>query len=291
MKQALHVLAAVVAASAATTVASQPGQPLDCSDMRFDVPGLTCRAFAGFGILDKDVYSTSGEENPFWRLSNSMAIDNNGNLYTLRTVWWENHSAHGNRVEVWRFDGIQQTRIAYIQGNRISANCRDDIKERDNGIAFDATNGRLLLWLDSYFFNGDCGPDYGGPWIAAIEGFATMYEILQTYTPTTSSLTFPVPYMPEGFEAADWFDTYWGSVTHPLNLADAHPLQCEYPPTPPKLGDRLTVADTVPTPAPGSAVYYVTAVNFQGQRRAGRQSQAGVVSGRNAAALPACITQ
>jgi len=48
MKYAAAILAVAVACSGA--FASEPGQPLDCSDMTFDAPGLTCRVLAPFGV-------------------------------------------------------------------------------------------------------------------------------------------------------------------------------------------------------------------------------------------------
>jgi hypothetical protein len=38
------------------------------------------------------------------------------------------------------------------------------------------------------------------------DGFATTFEILQTYTPVASQLGFRVPYIPEGFQYAAWVD-------------------------------------------------------------------------------------
>ena len=46
----------------------------------------------------------------------------------------------------------------------------------------------------------------------AISGFATTFEILQTYQPTANEISFRVPYMPEGFQFADYFDTYYGNL-------------------------------------------------------------------------------
>jgi hypothetical protein len=43
--------------------------------------------------------------------------------------------------------------------------------------------------------------------------------------------------MPEGMAAADHFDTYWGTLAHPIDFTQAHPLQCGYPMTPPHVGD------------------------------------------------------
>ena len=54
------------------------------------------------------------------------------------------------------------------------------------------------------------------------------------------------------------------------------------------VGDFLTVPDPLPDPAPGQGRYYVTAVNYMGQRRYGRKAINGVLSGRDPAVLPAC---
>ena len=56
----------------------------------------------------------------------------------------------------------------------------------------------------------------------------------------------------------------------------------------PSVGDYCTVADPLPNPAPGTGLYYVTAVTHQGQRRYGRQNIGGVMSGRDPALLPVC---
>ena len=83
-------------------------------------------------------------------------------------------------------------------------------------------------------------------------------------------------------------DTYYGDLATPGDWSQAQPLQCSYPATPPTVGDYLTVTDTLPNPAPGQGRYYVTAVTYQGQRRSGRKSSGGALSGRDATALPTC---
>ena len=131
----------------------------------------------------------------------------------------------------------------------------------------------------------------GGTWIVAIEGFAPLLEIFQSYTPTSGPLSFVVPQLPEGFQYADYFDyfdTYYGDLATVGDWSQARPLQCGYPATPPSVGDYFTVDDTLPTPAPGTGGYYVTAVTHQGQRRYGRKSTGGVLSGREPGALPSC---
>jgi hypothetical protein len=164
------------------------------------------------------------------------------------------------------------------------------------GFTFDAAGGRVLLPIATLcrdIGDNSCPIDYDGDGIpdvpyadnsnrqvVAISGFTTTFELLQSYTPQ-SSLGFRVPYMPEGMRGADHFDTYWGSLAHPIDFTQAHPLLCGYPVAPPHVGDYFTVADTVPTPAPGQGVYYVTATTYQGMTRYGGKASGGHLSGRD----------
>ena len=125
-------------------------------------------------------------------------------------------------------------------------------------------------------------------WMLAIEGFTTTFEILQTFTPVADAISFRVPAIPEGFEFASFFDTYWGDLGTVGDWSQAQPLQCGFPVVPPSVGNYFAVADTLPDPAPGNGYYYVTAVNHQGQRRYGRKSIGGVLTGRDPAVLPPC---
>lgn len=116
-----------------------------------------------------------------------------------------------------------------------------------------------------------------------------MFEILQTYTPTTSTLGFTVPYMPEGFQFADFFDTYYGDLATVGDWSQAQPLQCGFPAAAPSAGDFLSVdASALPALASGEGYYFVTAVNYMGDIRYGRRTGGGVTSGRDPAVLPAC---
>lgn len=119
------------------------------------------------------------------------------------------------------------------------------------------------------------------------EGFPTLLEVFQSYVPGPS-LSFVVPQYPEGLPQTDYFDTYYGDLSTVGDWSQAQPLQCGYPATPPAPGDYLAVDDPLPDPAPGQGRYYFTAVNYQGQRRYGRKSEGGVLSGRDPAVLPAC---
>jgi hypothetical protein len=99
---------------------------------------------------------------------------------------------------------------------------------------------------------------------------------------------FRVPVRPEGFHAADHFDTYTGPLTQPIDFSTAQPLACDYPATPPHVGDYFPVADPLPDPAPGTGRYYVTSATYQGARRYGRKRFNGQTTGRDPALLPVC---
>jgi hypothetical protein len=78
-------------------------------------------------------------------------------------------------------------------------------------LTFDAINGRLLIPLESYCQAAsppNCAEYPGGWWIASIDGFASLLEIWQSYTPPSGPISFTVPAHPEGMASADWLDTY-----------------------------------------------------------------------------------
>ena len=138
---------------------------------------------------------------------------------------------------------------------------------------------------------GDCLPiEYDESWwIAAFEGFATLFEIFQSYTPPSGPLSFTVPAHPEGMASADWFDSYYIPMTHPIDFTQAQPLACGFPVSTPDPGDFLTVPDTAPPLQPGQGYFYITAANYNGERRYGRQRVGGVLSGRDPVLLPECM--
>jgi hypothetical protein len=275
----------LVAFAFSAAFASEPGQPLDCSDMQFSVPGLSCVVLAPFGqpgigfftrgsdlVVDNDGYSIIAQQSPDFYSAVELHRSANG----------------GQSFEVLariapRSDQSPQDIIRFTDNRDVQAG----IFYIPNHIVFDPVHGRLLVSLVSYCA-GTCPGGYGGRWIAAIEGFTTLYEVRQSFAPQ-APLGFRVPVMPEGMAGADHFDTYWGPLTKPIDFTQAHPLQCDYPATAPDVGEYLTAADSVPTPALGQGVYYLTAATYQGATRYGRKTTAGQLSGRDPALLPACI--
>ncbi len=124
--------------------------------------------------------------------------------------------------------------------------------------------------------------------VLKVSGLPTLLDIILSYQPP-STLSFNVPVHPEALPGADSFSVYAGDVATVSDLSQASPLECTVPPgRPPVPGEHISVADTLPDPPLGEARYYLAAVSYHGQRRAGRQSLTGVLQGRNAAALSGC---
>ena len=121
---------------------------------------------------------------------------------------------------------------------------------------------RLHVGCNAYLIS-NCPYPLDLLWLVSIDGLASTFEILQTYEPPSGPMSFRVPYMPEGFQYADWFDTYYGTLTTVGDWSQLQPLQCGYPASPPSVGDYLTVTDNLPTPGVGQGYYYVTSVTYQ----------------------------
>jgi hypothetical protein len=280
----------VVAFACSGAFASEPGQPLDCSDMFFPASGLSCAVVAPMGQVG----------GPFYERGVGSVFDNDGHTIVGQTL-------DDGTVELLRSaNGGQSFEVLARIALRVNQDgSQDRVRFPDNRdsqvgifilpnhLMFDPVHGRLLVPLISYCA-GTCpcgsycsGEGYGGRWIAAIEGFTTLYEIRESFTPQ-ASIGFRVPVLPEGMPGADHFDTYWGNLSHPLDFTQAHALQCNYPAAAPHVGDYLTVADPLPNPEPGTGRYYVTAATYQGATRYGRKTTAGHLSGRDPAVLPAC---
>ncbi|MBZ5641027.1 MAG: hypothetical protein LAO51_19990 [Acidobacteriia bacterium] len=176
--------------------------------------------------------------------------------------------------------------LAYL-AERCSAGDGADRMEAYGG-AFDRISGHYLIRAYSYAAAAPPPPYESVRRIMHFAGFATLFDVLQTYTPAPATIGFRVPYMPEGMPAADHFDTYWGDLSTVGTWSQAYGLQCHYPAAPPARGDYVTVADTLPTPQPGHGYYFVTSATYQGQTRYGKKTSGGKLSGRDPAVLPNC---
>jgi hypothetical protein len=278
----------VVSVACSAVLASSPGQPLDCSDWVFLEPGLSCRiVVADCSQVDIGAGCANLSGRPSDGDGTTLIIETR----SLTTAGCPGTGAPGATIQIARVaDGVRSV-IASISSRCGSFGTTDDVQyPNDTYAGFDLAHGRLYLGLlrrCEAGAMGVCSYQLTNQ-LVAIDGFTTTFEVLQTYSP---QLGFRVPYMPEGMPGADSFDTYWGPLTKPIDFTQAHPLQCDYPATAPHVGDYLTAADTVPTPASGQGVYYVTAATYQGTTRYGRKSTAGQLRGRDPALLPACGQQ
>lgn len=275
--------------------ASEPGQPIDCSDWVPSIPGLSCTAMpgwvAGAGPEQTRVLDNQGLMLWFPRADQPVGYCGVNELRPRLLERYDYES--GTRETIGQFlpqcagtgpdnYGIIDELYCLWSDGPLFSGCQ---------LFFDEEKGRLLIPVQSSCYDegwtGQCAYNENR-WVIAISGFTTTFDILQTYTPASGQLSFRVPHMPEGLQYADWFDTYYGDLATVGDWSQAQPLRCGYPATAPTMGDYLTVDDTLPTPAAGRGYYYVTAANYQGQRRYGRQSNRGVLRGRDPAVLPAC---
>jgi len=302
MKPRIALLVAGLALSPA--LASAPGQPPDCSDWVFHEPGLSCTVWQPYAI---DQSPSPPELDPRTYLDEISTFDRAQRLIRARMVYVPPpqgclYPGDMPRTEIYWSDGTNEGVIAHIQPR--CNHERFEFAQDPTNVEFDPISGTLLLGIGDLIgcWNGSelCSPFEFGWWTAAIHGFTTTFEILQTVAPQTpqtgfhsqapqnAQIGFRVPSRPEGMAAADHFDTYWGDLAHPIDFAQAHPLQCSYPVTAPHVGDYLTVADTIPTPAPGQGVYYITSATYQGATRFGRTITAGHFTARDPSVLPVC---
>lgn len=285
-------------AVAVPAAASNPGEPMDCADWVFPQPGLSCATFIPPRCEDLP-------DNELCNLDfRGLVSDNLGRFYYLRTAMDVGAPCDGNfedRVELVRFDNTStETVIAHIQDRCWfeDPTCYDQMRPaidgsfRPKSLRFDPVAGRMFIKVQSTDGPTDpitpCTPYSDETWVLAVEGFASLFDIATSFDLANGTLSFTVPVMPEGFQGADWFNTYYGDLSTVGDWSRAQPLQCGYPMTMPTTGDHLTVNDPLPDPAPGTGRYYITSVNYQGQIRYGRKATGGVLSGRDPGVLPPC---
>lgn len=174
--------------------ASEPGQPIDCSDWVALLPGYTCSE-----VLRP---CPSGSPQPFaCRTGNPVVVDNEGKPIIVQRT---NQGPCGNRsIFVQRFDDTNVQTIGYF-AEKCNGPLIDQLfpalEFQNPGIQghgatyFDEEGGRLLIpFRSACNFPGEC-PHYPQvEWLAGIDGFATSFEILQTYSPVFHLNQLPRP--------------------------------------------------------------------------------------------------
>lgn len=290
-----------------TAWASAPGAPIDCSDFVAVQPGYSCVQLSNASQLgcagSTGVPCVTGED---------YAIDNESRFVTISNELLGHCGTSPNPYVRHKF--MASTASGLIEIGHIDDRCKPPSVYKDlTGVFgftmdFDPMSGALFVWATDQCqctqpyppggVVGDCTtycagwPDPNNSresrWVMKIVGFATTFDVLQSYQPTTSEIQFRVPYAPEGFAEADYFDTYWGPLRPGIDFSQAHSLHCGYPSTQPVTGDFESVPDTLPPPQVGNGYYYLTVSHHSGAARAGRKGVHGHLEGRDASILPAC---
>lgn len=296
----------ILAASIATvTLASEPGEPLGGEDWVILVPGVTGRDYLSphSGRCNDGADGWTSDVCQ-WQSGNQVTAD--GDSFVLHRepvstgVYCEGRESQRQEIYLLDAQSGERTLVAYLEDRCVPGSpgkadtwtwmvSPGDYQEAlpKAKFSFDLTNGVLRFRMRTLCAN--CAfPSGTVDKIVEFSGFTTLFELQQTYDSTASGFAFRVPALPEGTGGADWFDTYYGDLATVGDWSQAHPLVCGYPATPPEPGDYLTVSDPLPDPGPGQGRYYITAVNYQGQRRFGRRSEGGVLNGRDPAVLPIC---
>ena len=155
MKQLLILL---IAAATIPAWASEPGQPLDCSDWVIVEPGLSMSTTIPYPCPDVEGAPTSGCR------SITGNIDNTGGFFFahISSLGVECNPGGSllNRHAIYRFRDGEDELIAYLD-NRCGANpiCSDETSAAPPG-GFDDKNGSLFISMQHVHENGP-GPDCG----------------------------------------------------------------------------------------------------------------------------------
>src|SRR6185295_286715 len=123
---------------------------------------------------------------------------NDGAIFKTRLVSIEENACGTNsgqaRMEILELDHSTERVVAYVEGRCGSPGTMDVSGTAGvQGVVFDQATGQLLVGLYSVCFDpsstGNCtynqSPD-DARWLMALTGFATEFEILQSYIPTSN---------------------------------------------------------------------------------------------------------
>ena len=145
--------------------ASNPGEPLDCSDWVFLEPGLACAPWGepfpcGSGPCTQEAWAMG------------PAFDNEGRVIAIRgtQVKIPDCLASGQGVELLRYDGISEEILGFVPPRCITPPLQGatDMVAIEDGFGFDPISGRVLVRLRSFCTGNDCaalGADYNGRWV------------------------------------------------------------------------------------------------------------------------------
>ena len=135
----LAVLVAVVLVASFPTHASEPGQPLDCSDWVFLEPGLSCSDYVA--------YPCDGEhcELDYHRVE----VDNEGFFYRIEMAFDVGATCDGkteDRLQLVRHEGEQSTVVGYVQ-DRCNDTTYDRVRPEGAGVRVLASGSGIARGL------------------------------------------------------------------------------------------------------------------------------------------------
>ena len=160
--------------------ATDPGELQDCSDWMQLQPGYTCTTFVAPPCNSTPVCEKSGT---------TQVVDTNGRLLFVRDVplaglCWPNDSA--SRAEIVAHDGNSEIVLGTFSDRCDGRTHIDRFRAVNHTLQFDRQRGALLIRMTSgcdYDNDNDTScpnSDNGQASIIAIEGFPTIFEILQS---------------------------------------------------------------------------------------------------------------
>lgn len=292
MKRLLKLLVVVIATTG-VSFATNVGEPMDCSDLVFIDPEYSCDVIAPANCRE-----VGPDFNPFCGTTSSTGIlvDNENQRFkfgttteVVGTCGTGSKEIPLHRAYLTIITPTNATPIAYIDqrcavpgANGVGPSLIEFV---GMNTSFEPKTGRWILEWRAYTESDNYTDTHS---VIAIDGFASQFDVQQSYDPLSNQISFRVPTEPNGFPGADWFNVYHGDLQTVGDWSQAQPLRCGFPTSIPNAGDSITMVDTLPDPAPGMGRYYITTVNYQGQIRYGRSNEFGTLIARDPSVLPAC---
>jgi hypothetical protein len=178
MKKPVVALALLVSlGSAAASLATEPGTPMDCSDLEL-APGLTCTTLTEPG---SGVFGPSGGAV----LDNERRILQRGDGSTLDDLEVIGTCGTRSLVRAALLYGIAEdasrSPLVTVRWRCLDASAGRVEDVRFSELLFDVVRGSLLVGASSQCsdrFFSDCPAYGGGGWLARIDGFTPLADVL-----------------------------------------------------------------------------------------------------------------
>ena len=170
--------AALAAGLASPAFATDPGTPMNCSDLEL-APGLTCTTLGEPGAGSFDVFSAGAGDNDGRVLGRA-----GGSVSDILEVIGSCGTANLGRAALLYVNGVDGSRTPLVT---VRWRCLDEPTRRIefvrfSNLIFQAVPGSLLVGAFStcaaFPSGGDCPGYGGGSWTARIDGFTPLADVL-----------------------------------------------------------------------------------------------------------------